>query len=1814
MADGVEDDSILQVGDAFALECLPPRMDDGRRQRVGFVGARKSNHTSFVDFVPLPENSRMESGGGRPPNPEHFRFTLHTPNQYHSCKRLAQWEETPDGTMQEGEMLKQAAEKEAANNSAMMRSSRGNAALFGGVYQFEHPTGMFLDLNKQMAQQEPAALRCGLAEPSHRTKHTWFRIMPGFRTRKEGEPIRMGDTVTIQSMKKSANLFMHVGTDTLSAEESEESADRDGQGLNKEAEDPYSGSELNLCPRKGDFRSSENENGWRTQFRVVPVAKYNYVGKAADTTCRGGDYLELFHRQSQAYLAVDTVEGRKIPRLFRPVPDSQDSDPVSTRAATLVWKLMTPKMAWSGSPIMAHGGDGTQTLCLNAAMQTGEDVFLAEVSGGSLELALDADSPNAQWRLQPLDHVNGAFIYNESKFFLVNEATGHVLHSGKQDAREGSRVLLSSSAVDDGHAWFDLSAVDSSIEHESEVFVVHSLISEGDKSMWLQDFQAAEEGMDAMWEFHAEIEAILAMDEEAAERQRAAAKAQALEIQEQKAVRLAADQDRPRKKRTLLHSSHTEVLNSPPPVNQHLNQEMDRSHVELTPADPRTKEERKAALLKEFIEPPPHHWDDWSGPVLNDLRIFIGNVTTGMGDNPLNWYGDVEKQQQEILCGLGMIPFLIHLLRSVFQVFTFDVILDDSGKSPPQLNLMVRGVFHLLKCIVKDNNKNAFELYKHNQFLSDQLGHHFGMVNLITEIFKGTPALLHSAQLELFIFKFWDRAVDSRSERFISFLRDVCFDERGKPLDSNQADVVDAIVANLPDDMFQENPPQSIRVKNGQLLMHSTESSTNGKYQFNLALVDLAAACCAGRMQDAIQLFLVDCKQFDFRYDAILNKIEDPQAYVGGYASESSADVRRVYIKAMMAMYVDREASGMRRQTRQKTRIWPDIDAAKELKMHAGLQDHTGTSAFNIVTGIDGCTPGFEDLKMALKAIIEESAETGLDASETERNSLLVEALALTHFLIRQGFYDPRGTDSVDDGVLLLGDELKNLVPSLIQIMDGRDDVGFIGHRRRHTLDTWELELLMKPGSTARFDANFENKIVFTIKTTSLQILNDLLDIQSSNRTQYCLQAMSDAYKKKGRTAMEDVNGTHQVSKEEEMMNPLAHLHDGSANAFQSPVFDVEERVPKERSPRVRAADAERDTFEKDTSRAPAGEADADAGAQELGKLNSSKSNYDSKQVAIAQAAYKADSSHATALSLFNDKADTENIVTLLLDNIRYSQTPDLVLASFAALHHYKGAHTRFHNLLQSITLVTNVADADVFLALYGLITEFRRALERLLEKAYAQKCISVTSALAAHCESATARKLLRNLGLDDCLGELFTTHQNNVDQDLYMDVLQGCLDLCVAFCSSCDHDSQAMMTDKMEGVFLPLLRGGPEDGDPQPTVEGREEIMVRTAKMMPALFSGNRKLATVYSGVLTGIVVELTREHGKHLELLEILMPLLVVDGKAIELSQTIVSKGFIEKSGGGLDGALQQDEWEEGPALSHLEVLVAAMVDDASELPTRAQKELQYYSLLLETIGQCACGLMPHTELQAASMMTFDTCVGRLVELYCDPELQQYKDYDRLTAVKKSSLWFLNDVFIDSGSEFVQALVQQKMNCLWTTPAREGRIPIRPLAETLLEDLARLDAGSSSVFRKYVFEQVCEFFTLYAVAAPRMVSAELPNPAWTPERVVIQAEQDDSLSKTEQIERRTIADFMQQVADTSIATLKRINLADSSSGEPYTPKEKRTLGHVSDVVRAWLKDDSLPMQQQESLRRSGGDRPDWMPPKIEPTDVRSIAPKHLF
>jgi|EP01043_Picozoa_sp_COSAG02_P031618 hypothetical protein len=344
-----------------------------------------------------------------------------------------------------------------------------------------------------MAVEEPAALRCGLALPHERTKHTWFRFLPGFRTRKEGEPIRMGDTVVVQSMKKSSNLNMHIG--------------KDDEG---ETNDFKPRAELNLCTPVDEM---DVGNTWRRHFRIVPVAKFSTSEKSqGDAIVRGGDYVEVFHRQSQGYLAVDRRHHNRQCRLFRPIPDSKEADPVSTMASELVWKLMTPEMAWSGANVTIGGRDddktSSQALCLNAASQCGDDLFLAEGEDGYLELVLNADNLAAQWYLQPFDSVDGGLRYDLTKFYLVNAETGNVLQQGKEDAEKDP-------GAGDGHAWFQLKAISATIEHESDVFVLHPLNSAGESSPWLTAFQTAEEGLDSLWEFHKEMEDILAMDKSA---------------------------------------------------------------------------------------------------------------------------------------------------------------------------------------------------------------------------------------------------------------------------------------------------------------------------------------------------------------------------------------------------------------------------------------------------------------------------------------------------------------------------------------------------------------------------------------------------------------------------------------------------------------------------------------------------------------------------------------------------------------------------------------------------------------------------------------------------------------------------------------------------------------------------------------------------------------------------------------------------------------------------------------------------------------------------------------------------------------------------------------------------------------------------------------------------------------------------------------------------------------------------------------------------------------------------------------------------
>lgn len=235
---------------------------------------------------------------------------------------------------------------ESAVNATELELATGQVATFGGTYQFlNQSSSKFLQAKKTIADEDATALKCSMVEADERSKMPWFNLQPGFRTRNEGEPVRMGDTVVLASMKMPG-MFVHAVMDRT----------------------------------KGDDRATAEINIYDkpTRFKIVPVAK------SADLSLRNnegavcaGDYVELFQRQTQVYLHR-SPEGE--PMVFdtdgEEVDDTDDVRVVVVRA-DLLWQLNMPTMQWCGSAV-THSARNPTSFSLRDGISGG---FLEQNSG-----------------------------------------------------------------------------------------------------------------------------------------------------------------------------------------------------------------------------------------------------------------------------------------------------------------------------------------------------------------------------------------------------------------------------------------------------------------------------------------------------------------------------------------------------------------------------------------------------------------------------------------------------------------------------------------------------------------------------------------------------------------------------------------------------------------------------------------------------------------------------------------------------------------------------------------------------------------------------------------------------------------------------------------------------------------------------------------------------------------------------------------------------------------------------------------------------------------------------------------------------------------------------------------------------------------------------------------------------------------------------------------------------------------------------------------------------------------------------------------
>ena len=433
------DHGLLCIGDEFCLQTTPNEFGT-----VGFVSANPAEGSEMEIYAELLTGDPEVI---HPSRPIFSRFMLHTANQYAVSRQMQKLDERTGGDPVEKEALLKGTVAEAAVNATELRLATGQRAVYGGVYQLLAPTcDLFITAQNQPAAELRTALRCSTTDSVVRTKFPWFAIRPGFRTRSEGEAVRMGDTVVLSSVKMPG-MYVHVNMDP-------------GSDQMKTV------AEVNLYEEA-------------TKFKIIPVAKHWM--KRANNSVRAGSYVELFQRQNEAYIHRDHAFSRsdKARELSQPhkreavlynphgdIADEEEKEVAAVeRRVDFLWQLSKPTMQWSGSLVQPDERRDTPYSLRDAV--SGQ--FLSEGEDGEILFVANDTQAGAHWFLRCFDQDVTEILTERTGFYIENSQTGRTLGIGEKQERDaGMRGLVTKTVVD-----------------EDDIFVFRQLPAE-----WLKSFGA----------------------------------------------------------------------------------------------------------------------------------------------------------------------------------------------------------------------------------------------------------------------------------------------------------------------------------------------------------------------------------------------------------------------------------------------------------------------------------------------------------------------------------------------------------------------------------------------------------------------------------------------------------------------------------------------------------------------------------------------------------------------------------------------------------------------------------------------------------------------------------------------------------------------------------------------------------------------------------------------------------------------------------------------------------------------------------------------------------------------------------------------------------------------------------------------------------------------------------------------------------------------------------------------------------------------------------------------------------------------------
>ncbi|XP_025079753.1 inositol 1,4,5-trisphosphate receptor type 3-like [Pomacea canaliculata] len=323
-------------------------------------------------------------------------FEICTPNRYKLSKQYrklkTQLLTDPDNSRLKNAAShsKMAAESEKEDNEMEQKKNQGKKVLYGQIVQLRHLfTNKYIHISTTKTSYREGN-NMAVELHSHNSKQAYFRIMPRYKVKAEGDTVQAEDHVVLESIK-SQGQFLHVSRMQLGSQS------------------VYSHSfELNL---------SVLQSGFTLYRKYKPSSDDSLKVKA-------GDPIRFFHKEMEAYLVAEGLFDDELTEdvhlRLRPVDQSNPRTRVPSSSAITYWQVELQEGPVAGGVLKWEQQCRIIHMCTRR--------YLAVNRRGEVTLEADGRNPSTVFRLHAVTKETDDVLF-ESYARIKHVVTGSWLHA-----------------------------------------------------------------------------------------------------------------------------------------------------------------------------------------------------------------------------------------------------------------------------------------------------------------------------------------------------------------------------------------------------------------------------------------------------------------------------------------------------------------------------------------------------------------------------------------------------------------------------------------------------------------------------------------------------------------------------------------------------------------------------------------------------------------------------------------------------------------------------------------------------------------------------------------------------------------------------------------------------------------------------------------------------------------------------------------------------------------------------------------------------------------------------------------------------------------------------------------------------------------------------------------------------------------------------------------------------------------------------------------------------------------------------------------